>query len=176
MKKLMAQPAGILVVLWGWAQFLNYFRYYFVRQFSFSFITCKTLEYLTNGLMVLALLYTLNYLYVHRILLKQQVTKSLLTIWIGWLMVLVFINLIQHNVMGHIVFEMQHTLFMLLTAYAILTTGSMIRSRWMWIGGVLFALLALGASYTTLKNQMALEAIGWMVGFVIPGHILMRRK
>jgi len=57
-----------------------------------------------------------------------------------------------------------------------LITGSLLRNRWLFIGGVVFALLAFGASYLPLKNQMMLEAIGWLVGFVIPGHIMMRHK
>jgi len=176
MKKLLAQPAGLLVVLWGWVQFLGYLRYYSVRAISLSFATCKTLEYLTNGLMVLVLLFTLYYLYVHRVWFKKPEVKTMLTIWIALFLSMVFTNLIMHNVLHHIVFELQHSLFMLLTAVAILITGSLIKNRWMFIGGILFALLAFGSSYFVLKNQMLLEAIGWMVGFIIPGHLMMRRK
>jgi len=176
MKKLLAQPASLLLVLWGWTQFLSYFRYFFVRAVSLSFVTCKTLEYLTNGLSLLVLLFTLYYLWVHRAWFKKPEVKTIATIWIGLLLSMVFINLIQQNVLHHIVFELQHALFMLLTAVAILVTGSLIRNRWMFVGGVIFVILAFGASYMSLKNQMLLEAIGWVVGFVIPGHLLMRRK
>ena len=175
-KKLLAQPASLLLVLWGWTQFLSYFRYFFVRAVSLSFVTCKTLEYLTNGLSLLVLLFTLYYLWVHRAWFKKPEVKTIATIWIGLLLSMVFINLIQQNVLHHIVFELQHALFMLLTAAAILITGSLIRNRWMFIGGVVFALLAFGASYLPLKNQMLLEAIGWLVGFGLPGHLLLKRK
>lgn len=176
MKKLLAQPASLLVVLWGWVQFLSYFRFFLVRAVSFSFATCKTLEYLTNGLSLLVLLFTLYYLWEHRAWFKKPEVKTIATIWISLLLSMVFTNLIQQNVLHHIVFELQHALFMLLTALAILITGSLLRNRWMLIGGVIFALLALGASYLPLKNQMLLEAVGWLVGFIIPGHLMMRRK
>ena len=176
MRKLLAQPPSFLLVLWGWVQFLGYMRYYLVRLVSLSFVTCKTLEYLTNGLMVLVLLFTLNYLYVHRVWFKKPEVKTVFTVWITLFLSMVFTNLIMHNVLHHIVFELQHSLFMLLTAVAILITGSLIKNRWMFIGGVLFALLAFGSSYFVLKNQMLLEAIGWMVGFIIPGHLMIRQK
>ncbi|HET9571852.1 MAG TPA: hypothetical protein VFP20_10640 [Bacteroidales bacterium] len=176
MKKLLAQPAGFLVVLWGWSQFLGFMRYYLVRLIPLSFATCKTLEYFTNGLGILVFLFTLNYLYVHRVRLKRPEVKTLLTIWIGLFLTMVFTNVIMQNVLHHVVFELQHSLFMLLTALAIVITGSLIKNRWMWIGGLLFALLAFGSSYLVLKNQMLLEAIGWLVGFVIPGHLMLRRK
>jgi len=176
MKKLLEQPASLLVVLWGWVQFLSFFRYYVVRAVSLSFATCKSLEYLTNGLSLLVLLFTLYYWWMHRSWFKKSEAKTLATIWVGLLLSMVLTNLIQQNILHHIVFELQHALFMLLTALAILLTGSVIRNRWMFVGGILFALLAFGASYFTLKNQMLLEAIGWLVGFVIPGHLMMRRK
>jgi hypothetical protein len=176
MKKLLAQPASFLLVLWGWAQFLGYFRFFFVRIVPLSFATCKTLEYLTNGLLLLVLLFTLNYLWVHRVWFKKPEVKTLATIWTVLFFSMVFTNVIQQNVLHHVVFELQHALFMLMTGVAILLTGSLLRNRWMLVGGILFALLAFGASYLVLKNQMLLEAIGWMVGFVIPGHRMMRRK
>lgn len=176
MNRLLAQPASFLLVLWGWVQFLSYFRYFLVRAVSLSFLTCKTLEYVTNGLSLLVLLFTLNYLWVHRAWFKKPAVKTIATIWIGLLLSMVFTNLIQQNILHHVVFELQHVLFMLLTALAILITGSLIQNRWMVAGGVAFALLAFGASYFELKNQMVLEAIGWVVGFVIPGHLMMRRK
>lgn len=175
-KKLLAQPASLLVVLWGWVQFLSYFRYFLVRAVSLSFATCKTLEYFTNGLSLLVLLFTLYYLWEHRAWFKKPEVKTIATIWIGLLLSMVFTNLIQQNVLHHVVFELQHALFMLLTAFAILVTGSLIRNRWMFAGGILFVLLAFGASYLPLKHQMLLEAIGWLVAFVVPGHFMMRRK
>lgn len=176
MKTLLAQPAGLLLALWGWAQFLGYIRYFMVRMVPLSFATCKTLEYLTNGLSLVVLLFTLNYLYVHRIWFKKPEVRTLLTIWIGLFLSMVFTNLIIQNTLHHVIFELQHALFMLLTAVAILITGSIIRSRWMLVGGIIFALLAFGASYFSLKYQMLFEAIGWMIGFIVPGHLLMRRK
>jgi hypothetical protein len=173
LKKMLAKPASLLLVLFGWAQFLNYFRFYFVRLVPFSYDTCKTLQYLSNGLIILVLLFILDYLYVHRSWFRKPLTKTLLTIWVSWFVGMVLTNLIQQNVLTHIVFELQHALFMLLTAFAIIVTGSVIRNRWMLAGGVLFALLAFGASYLVLKNQMLLEAIGWLVGFVVPGHLML---
>jgi len=176
MHKLLAQPASIIVVLWGWVQFLSFFRFFMVRVVALSFATCKSLEYLTNGLSLVVVLFVLNYLWVHRIWFKKPEVKTLATIWIALFLSMVFTNVIQQNVLHHVVFELQHALFMLMTGVAILLTGSLLRNRWMLVGGIVFALLAFGASYLQLKHQMLLEAIGWMVGFVVPGHLMMRRK
>lgn len=176
MKKLVAQPAAFLVVLWGWAQFLGFFRFFFVRVVSFSFAVTKTLEYVTNGLLLLVFLFTVNYLWVHRAWFKKPEVKTLAAIWITLVCSMVMVNVMQMNVLHHVVFELQHALFMLLTGIAILLTGSVIRNKWMLVGGVIFALLAFAASYFVLKNQMLLEGIGWLVAFVIPGHVMLRRK
>ncbi len=176
MKKLLAQPASFLVVLWGWAQFLGYFRFFFVRIVPLSFAVTKTLEYVTNGLLLLVVLFSINYLWVHRAWFKKHEVKTIATIWLTLVCSMVLVNVMQMNVLHHVVFELQHALFMLLTGIAILLTGSVIRNKWMLVGGIFFALLAFAASYFALKNQMLLEGIGWLVAFVIPGHVMMRRK
>lgn len=176
MRKMLAQPPAFLVVLWGWAQFIGYFRFFLVRVVSFSFAVTKTMEYVTNGLLLLVLLFTINYLWVHRTWFKRPEVKTLATIWIGLFCSMVFVNVMQMNVLHHVVFELQHALFMLMTGAAILLTGSVIREKWMMIGGAIFMLLAFGASYLVLKNQMLLEGLGWLAGFVIPGHLMLKRK
>lgn len=176
MKKLLAQPAGFLVVLWGWVQFLGYFRFFFVRVVPFSFAVTKTMEYVTNGLLLVVFLFTVNYLWVHRVWFKNPDVKTIAVVWLALILSMVFTNLIQMNVLHHVVFELQHALFMLMTGVAILITGRLVRSKWMVAGGIVFALLAFGASYLPLKHQMGLEAIGWLVGLIVPGHVMMRRK
>lgn len=176
MRKMLAKPASILVVLWGWVQFIGYFRFFFVRLVPFSFAATKTLEYVTTGLSVIVFLFMVNYLWVHRSKFKQPEVKSLALVWVALFFSMVFTNLIQQNVLHHVVFELQHALFMLMTGVAILLTGSLLREKWMLYGGIVFVLLAFGASFFALKHQMLFEAIGWLVGFVIPGHLMLRRK
>lgn len=175
MRKMLALPASMLVVLWGWVQFLGYFRFFFVRIVPFSFTATKTMEYVTNGLSLLLFLFTVNYLWVHRSWFKKPEVRTLALVWIALFFSMVFTNLIQQNVLHHVVFELQHALFMLMTGVAITLTGRLLRDRWMLMGGIVFALLAFGASYFALKHQMLFEAIGWLVGFVVPGHLMMRR-
>jgi hypothetical protein len=176
MRKMLAEPPAFLLVLWGWAQFLGYFRFAFVRFVSLSFAATKTLEYITNGLMLLVFLFTVNYLWVHRAWFKKHEVRTLATIWIALPCSMVMVNIMQHNVLHHMVFELQHAMFMLLSGIAILLTGRVVQSRWLFAGGILFALLAFGASFFALKNQMFFEAAAWLVGFVVPGHVMLRKK
>jgi len=86
------------------------------------------------------------------------------------------VNLMQMNVLHKVIFEFQHVFFMLLTAIAIMMTGHLIQNQKIFYGGIVFAFLAFAASYLKLEDQLLLEAIGWMMGFVIPGHILFKSK
>jgi hypothetical protein len=54
-------------------------------------------------------------------------------------------------------------------------TGRLIRFRPVYYGGILFALLAFAASYLELTGQLLLESVGWLVAFVVPGHLLLSR-
>jgi hypothetical protein len=171
LQKLLNQPAELLLLLWGWAQFLNFFRYYVVRTFMFSFATVKFVQYLTNGIVLLVFAFTVYYLWKHKKWHRQKVFKQLIAVWIVWFLSMVMTNLMLNNVLHTVVFELQHALFMLLTSAAILVTGMLIENKWLLWGGFLFAVLAFSASYFSLKYQMAFEAVGWLVALAIPGHL-----
>ena len=166
---------SILFIIWGWILFYDYFRFYLVKKMSFSYDFNRILEYSSVILVIAGILFTGYYLYNKREILKTEKGKSLLTVWISLLTGMVMINLIQMNVVHQIVFELQHAVYMLITAFAIVMTGRIIRNPLTLIGGVVFAILAFTASYLNLREQLLLEAIGWMVSFVIPGHILFHK-
>jgi len=89
---------------------------------------------------------------------------------------MVLVNLIQRNVMHQINFELQHPLFMVLTAFAITITGVILRYRLLIVGGTVFGLLALAASYLELPEQLLVESLAWLIAFIIPGHLLHVKK
>jgi branched-subunit amino acid ABC-type transport system permease component len=89
---------------------------------------------------------------------------------------MILINLIQFNVMHKIVFDMQHALFMVVTAFAIVITGGILRYKMITAGGILFAAMAYLSSYFTLNEQLLVESIAWFIAFVIPGHVLFSRR
>jgi hypothetical protein len=89
---------------------------------------------------------------------------------------MVLINLIQGNVLHKIVFELQHPIFMVLIAIAIVVTGGILRYKMIIAGGIIFGLLAFASSYLPLTQQMLLEAIAWVIAFIIPGHILYAKR
>jgi hypothetical protein len=101
---------------------------------------------------------------------------SLRWIWFSLIISLVLINLIQFNVLHKINFELQHPLFMVVIAFAIVATGGILRYRLIIAGGIVFGLLAYLCSYLTLPQQMLIEAIAWAIAFVIPGHILYAQR
>jgi hypothetical protein len=173
LKQLFLKPASLLLVLWGWAQFANYLRFFLVRMVMLSYTTDKILEILTNGFVLLALVYTIGYLWFNRALLRNTLTKNLLIVWASWIVSMILANLIQFSVMKKIVFELQHAIFMLLTSVSIIFTGILLHNRSIKLGAIAFALLALAASYFDLKYQMLFEAIGWLVAIAIPGHLML---
>jgi len=166
---------SILFVIWGWIMFLDYFRFYLSKKIMITFDVRKILEYSSKVLVVAGIIYTGYYLYHRLEKLRTNPGKSLLAVWISMFLCMVMVNLIQMNVMHKIVFELQHSVFMLITAIAIVLTGNLVHNRQVIWGGVVFAVLAFASSFLKLEDQLLLEAIGWMVAFVIPGHRLYSR-
>lgn len=101
---------------------------------------------------------------------------SLISLWIALIVSIVLVNLIQQNVLQEINFELQHHHFMVLTAFAVTLTAIMLSYRMMIIGGVLFGLSALAASYLKLPEQLLVESLALLLAFVIPRHLLYARN
>jgi len=73
-------------------------------------------------------------------------------------------------------FELQHPIFMVVIAFAIVVSGVILRYRLMVAMGILFGILAYTSSFFELHYQILVEAIAWFLAFVIPGHILYAQK
>jgi drug/metabolite transporter (DMT)-like permease len=119
-----------------------------------------------------AALFTIYYLIKQRKKVQTYIGISLRYVWTSLFLSTVLVNLIQMNVLHSINFELQHPLFMVLMAFAVTVTGGILRHRLIIIGGAVFGALALTASYLGLKEQLLLEAVAWMIAFIVPGHIL----
>lgn len=163
---------GILLIVWGWVLFVtNFILNYLPGVMKVSNKTIWTIEPLTKILPGIAAAYTLYYLF-KKSKVRTFIGTTIKHIWIGLIIVYVLANLIISNVLGQVSFQLQHPLFMLVTGFAIAITGSIIRTQMLVFGGFVFALLALLASYFDLQTQLLIKSIGWLVAFIIPGHIL----
>lgn len=164
---------GTLFVVWGWILFINaFFLNYLSDQLFLSHGMMSTVRILRIVLPIIGLAYTVYYLLIQR---NKQSTKGtqLGYVWGALFISMVLVNLIQFNVSQRINFELQHPLFMVLSALAVIVTGRIVHCRSMIFGGAVFAVLAYISSHFGLNDQMLIESIGWVVAFIIPGHILL---
>ena len=144
---------AILFIVWGWLMLFGSVMGYVERSMAYSFLLEDIMNILQIALPVIAIAFTIYFLVEQR---KDKRGKrlriSLISLWIALVVSMVLVNLIQQNVMHEINFELQHPLFMVLTAFAITTTALILRYRFLIMGGVLFGLCALAASYLKLNN------------------------
>jgi len=167
---------GILFILWGWIMFINYLADYLLNKLVMTFQIHKILSYSGVVLILFGFAYTLYYIFKQRKKVQTYIGISLRYVWISLFVCLVVINLIQFNVLHKINFELQHPIFMVFIAFAIVATGGILRYRLIIIGGIVFGLLAYFCSYLTLQNQLIVEAIAWLIAFIIPGHLLYSKR
>jgi branched-subunit amino acid ABC-type transport system permease component len=125
---------------------------------------------------VSGLIFTLYYILKQRKKVQTYIGISLRYVWISLFASMVLVNLIQMNVLHRVNFELQHPIFMVLIAFAVTVTGGILRYRLIIAGGIIFGLLALAASYFELQTQLLLEAIAWIIAFIIPGHLLYAKR
>ncbi len=168
---------AILFIVWGWLLLFGSVMGYVEKSMAYSFLLEDIMNILQIVLPVIAIAFTIYFLIQQR---KDKRGKRLrivlISLWIALVVSMVIVNLIQQNVLHEINFELQHPLFMVLTAFAITTTSLILRYRLMIIGGVLFGLCALTSSYLKLPEQLLVESLAWLIAFIIPGHLLYARN
>jgi hypothetical protein len=167
---------SILFVIWGWVFTISNIFNFISGKAVLTHLLKKTMSYLSYATGIVALAFTIYYIYRQRMKVQTYIGTSIRYIWIAMIFCMVFINLIQGNVLHKIVFELQHPVFMIVIAFTIFSTGAILRYRLIMAGGILFAIIAYLASYLTLNNQLLAEAAAWFSAFVIPGHILYAKR
>lgn len=167
---------GILFIIWGWCMFLTY-SFSFIQGIThFSHRVGKLISSVNTLLGIGAILFTIYYILNQRKKVQTYISISLRYVWGSLFIGLVLINLIQFNVLHKINFELQHPIFMVLIAFATVITGGILRHKLIVAGGIIFGILAYISSHLLLNNQLLLEAIAWLIAFIIPGHLLYSRR
>jgi len=167
---------GILFIVWGWVLFYVSFSGFITRSIVLTYQMNRIISRLGIILGAATALFTIYYLIKQRKKVQTYIGISLRYVWTSLFLSTVLVNLIQMNVLHSINFELQHPLFMVLMAFAVTVTGGILRHRLIIIGGAVFGALALTASYLGLKEQLLLEAVAWMIAFIVPGHILFAKR
>ena len=163
---------GILLLVWGYAASLPALIKYFKEILFLPNRVMYLLKFVDPVLPFLALSFTIYYIFNEKRKVTTYIGVSLRYVWISLLGCMVLTNLILNNVTHEVNFTLQHPLFMVLTAFAILVTGVILRYKLIILGGVVFGILAYCASLLPLHDQLLIDGIGWFLAMVIPGHIM----
>lgn len=167
---------GILFILWGWISFLTYMLEFVVQSVPHTYQMTLFKGYTTIVLAVFGLGFSIIYIYRKSRKASTYIGISLRYVWGSMFAGMVLINLIQANVLHKITYELQLPIFMVLVSFALVVTGGILRYKMIIAGGIIFGLLAYLASFFSLHQQLLIEAIAWVIGFIIPGHILYSKR
>lgn len=167
---------GILFIIWGWVLFYSAISRYLISKILFSNMQVSMFKHAEIVFGLAALAYTIYYLVRQHRKVQTYIGISLRWVWFSLVGSMVLINLIQQNILHKIIFELQHPIFMVVTAFAVMVTGVLLRYRLMMVMGILFGILAYTSSFFELHTQLLMEAIAWFLAFCLPGHILYARK
>jgi hypothetical protein len=167
---------GILFLLWGWLMFISYVINYIMYNVVITQQMGRIFNNLRFAITIIAIIYTLYYVFKKSKKVKTYIGISLRYVWVSLIVCLVLTRMIIHNVIEQINFELQHPIFMMLIAFAIVVTGGILRYKLVIIGGIVFGILAYVCSYFSLEIQMLFEAAAWILAFIIPGHLLYAKR
>jgi hypothetical protein len=167
---------GILFILWGWLMFYYYVSYYIIYKIVITLQMQRRYDYFINMLVVIAIAFTIYYVYKKSKKVKTYIGVSLRYVWITLVACLILSRLMINNIIHQVNLELNHSLYMMLIAFAIIITGGILRYKLVIIGGIVFGGLAYACSYFDIQTQLLFEAAAWLVAFIIPGHILHAKR
>lgn len=167
---------GVLFILWGWIIFYNYISWYVINQMVTTYQIQKGFEYFAKGLVVFAIAYSIYYILKKSKKVTTYIGVSLRYVWITLIVCLSLVNMIIFNAIHEFNAALQHPVLMVFMAFAVVITGGILRYKLIISGGIVFGLLAYLCTYLSLENQMLVEAIAWLIAFIIPGHYLYAKR
>lgn len=163
---------GILFIIWGWLMFFNYAYNYLLGFVVLPYPIKKGIDYSGIVIAFAAVAFSIYYILKQRKKVQTYIGISLRYVWFSLVACQMLTSMIIYNVLHVVNFELQHPIFMMFIAFATVITGGILRYRMIIFGGIIFGLLAFVGSYFNLREQMVLEAIAWLIAFIIPGHLL----
>ena len=167
---------GILFIAWGWfwclGRLVDY--YFWVTPLAPGIKRLKNILGIIIFLLILT--FTIFYIYRQRKRVTTYIGTTLRYVWISLVVSMSLVSLILFNVLREPNFALQHPIFMVLIAYAVVATGGILRNKLLLVGGIVFAGLAYTASFLPIVDQLWVESISWFIAFVIPGHLLFSQR
>jgi hypothetical protein len=136
----------------------------------------KGFEYFTKGLFVFALAFTVYYIFRKSKKVTTYIGIALRYVWISLIVCLSLVNMIIFNVIHEFNAALQHPILMVFMAFAVVITGAILRYKLIILGGAVFGLLAYICTYFSIENQMLIEAVAWLIAFIIPGHYMYAKR
>ncbi|HAM98641.1 MAG TPA: hypothetical protein DCQ26_08510 [Marinilabiliales bacterium] len=163
---------GVLFILWGWIIFYNYISWYVINNIVTTYQIYKGFEYFAKGIVVFAFAFSIYYIFRKSKKVTTYIGISLRYVWISLIVCLSLVNMIIFNTIHEFNPTLQHPIFMVLMAFAVVITGGILRYKLITFGGIVFGLLAYICIYFSVEIQMLIEALAWLIAFIIPGHYL----
>ena len=167
---------GVLFILWGWIIFYNYISWYVLNNIVTTYQVYKGFEYFAKGLVVIAIAFSIYYIFRKSQKVTTYIGISLRYVWISLIVCLSLVNMIIFNTIHEFNAALQHPIFMVFMAFAVVITGVILRYKLIIIGGIVFGLLAYICTYLSLEKQMLIEAFAWLIAFILPGHYLYAKR
>jgi len=167
---------GILFIVWGWIMFITNLKEFLIHKLIMTYPIHQTIRYLIPTLLILGIIFSIYTAFFKKKQTSSYVGVSLKYMWFSVIAGLFLVNLILFNQLQEPDFTLQNPIFMVLIAIAVVVSGGILRYKLLIAGGIIFALSALVCSYMPLQSQFLVEAIAWLIAFIIPGHMLYKKR
>jgi len=157
---------GFHYLLWGWLVFI-------VSTADFIMIQMGIVHhyYVWFSMSLVGIPIAIWYNYKHYSKSKSHLGLIIKYLWLGFLVsavLIIFIGISKspENILQN---------FLLLLGFALFVSGSIIRFRPVYLGGIVYWIAALACVYSPYEYQLLINAVAALLGSIVPGYLLKRK-
>ncbi len=157
---------GFHYLLWGWLVFVASTADFIMIQMGIDHH-----YYVWFFMPIIGIPFAVWYNYKHYSNSKSHLGLIITYLWLGFLVsgILVFFIGISKNPEN----ILQN--FLLLLGFALFVSGSIIRFRPVYLGGIVYWIAALACVYAPYQYQLLINAAAALLGSIVPGYLLKRK-
>jgi hypothetical protein len=157
---------GFHYLLWGWLVFIASIADYIMIQSGIN-----QHYYVWFIMPILGLPFAFWYSFKHYSTGRSHLGSIISYLWLGFLVsgIIIFVMGLLRNPEGILMN------FLLILGFALFVSGSIIRFRPVYLGGIVYWLAALSCIFAPYPYQLLINASAALMGSIVPGYLLKRK-
>jgi hypothetical protein len=165
---------GILFIVWGWIFFFTTSVRFLLKKLTLTNEFASYLNKILLFLLIIGIVFSINYIYKRRLIVRTYTGQILRYLWGAIIFLNLYILIFQLNAKMNI--DKLLAQYMLMLALGTFVTGGILKFKPLIYSSISFIILVQISIFVHSDYSILIAAISFIIGLVIPGHILYSKR